>query len=116
MTATDLGTLPGRLVHVRTLSGLSTRELGDLAGVACGTITLIETGKRGKRPNAETIARLAKPMGTTSEWLLRGEGREPTARRVKAAVKRAQAGEKPTVRPRLWKPKPRHQAQHSAFN
>jgi transcriptional regulator with XRE-family HTH domain len=46
---------------------------------------MVETGKR-KTPAAETVHALASLYGTTVEYLLTGEGEEPTKESVVAAV------------------------------
>ena len=51
--------LPG-LRAVRQRSGLTQRELGELAGVGKGTIWELEVGRRGAYPR--TIRRLAEAL------------------------------------------------------
>ena len=53
--------LPG-LRQARQRSGLTQRELGELAGVGKGTVSELEAGRRGAYPR--TIRRLAKALGT----------------------------------------------------
>jgi transcriptional regulator with XRE-family HTH domain len=53
--------LPG-LRQVRQTSGLTQRQLGELAGVGKGTIWELETGRRGAYPR--TVTRLAKALET----------------------------------------------------
>jgi transcriptional regulator with XRE-family HTH domain len=53
--------LPG-LRQARQRSGLTQRELGELAGVGKGTVSELEAGHRGAYPR--TIRRLAEALGT----------------------------------------------------
>jgi transcriptional regulator with XRE-family HTH domain len=53
--------LPG-LRQARQRSGLTQRELGELAGVGKGTVSELEAGRRGAYPR--TIRRLAEALGT----------------------------------------------------
>jgi transcriptional regulator with XRE-family HTH domain len=53
--------LPG-LRAARQRSGLTQRELGELAGVGKGAVSELEVGRRGAYPR--TIRRLAKALET----------------------------------------------------
>jgi DNA-binding XRE family transcriptional regulator len=53
--------LPG-LRQVRQTSGLTQRELGELAGVGKSTVFELEVGRRGAYPR--TVRRLAKALQT----------------------------------------------------
>jgi transcriptional regulator with XRE-family HTH domain len=53
--------LPG-LRQARQRSGLTQRELGELAGVGKGTVSELEAGRRGAYPRM--IRRLAEALGT----------------------------------------------------
>jgi transcriptional regulator with XRE-family HTH domain len=53
--------LPG-LRQARQRSGLTQRELGELAGIGKNTITELEVGRRGAYPR--TVRRLAKALET----------------------------------------------------
>jgi DNA-binding XRE family transcriptional regulator len=53
--------LPGLRV-ARQRSGLTQRELGELAGVGKGTVFELEVGRRGAYPR--TVRRLAKALET----------------------------------------------------
>ena len=53
--------LPG-LRQARQKSGLTQRELGELAGVGKGTVFELEVGRRGAYPR--TVRRLAKALET----------------------------------------------------
>jgi transcriptional regulator with XRE-family HTH domain len=52
--------LPG-LRQARQRSGLTQRELGELAGVGKGTVSELEAGRRGAYPR--TTRRLAEALG-----------------------------------------------------
>ena len=59
------------LPHLRDLRrsrGLSQKELGELAGVASGTVYRLENGLRGAYPG--TVRKLAGALGVTPEDLL----------------------------------------------
>jgi transcriptional regulator with XRE-family HTH domain len=50
------------LRQARQRSGLTQRELSELAGVGKGTVSELEAGRRGAYPR--TIRRLAEALGT----------------------------------------------------
>ena len=59
------------LPHLRELRrsrGLSQKELGELAGVASGTVYRLENGLRGAYPG--TVRKLASALSVTPENLL----------------------------------------------
>ena len=59
------------LPHLRELRrsrGLSQKELGELAGVASGTVYRLENGLRGAYPG--TVRKLAVALGVTPEDLV----------------------------------------------
>lgn len=81
------GTRLGRLAEK---GGLSTRELDRLAGRPENQAALII--KRGQRSIRDDIARsYADVCGVSTGYLLGGDGTEPTAAQVQAAVERARA-------------------------
>lgn len=55
-----------------------------------GHTSLIESGVVQK-PTADIIGKLARTLGSTTDWLINGDGREPSERAVKAAVDAARA-------------------------
>ena len=57
-----------RLRELRRSRGLSQKELGELAGVASGTVYRLENGLRGAYPG--TVRKLAVALGVTPEDLL----------------------------------------------
>lgn len=86
--------LPDRLEHARALAGgLSLRELSKLAGLFGTHAALIESGRRTNIEGKTAVA-LARVLGVSTDWLLTGEGDEPTAEQVRAAVERARAAAK----------------------
>jgi transcriptional regulator with XRE-family HTH domain len=62
-------TLAERIKSLRESAGLSQSELAGSAGVTKSAVGMIETGKR-PYPQADTLARIARALGTTSEKLL----------------------------------------------
>jgi transcriptional regulator with XRE-family HTH domain len=68
----DLG---DRVKHVRQLRGLGSAELDRLAGAAIGTTSRLESKQRGKfGGTATTVARVAKALGVSMQWLMTGQG------------------------------------------
>lgn len=74
-----------RLKQARTMAGLTGSELGKLAGLSGGVVSMIESGNR-KDPSGSTVAALARVLGVTADWLLTGSEPDPTEEQVKAAV------------------------------
>ncbi len=83
--------LAARLLHVRTIGGLTQARAADAAGVSQQFISLIETRWRGKRPSFAHLSKLAAVFGVSASWLLSGEGPRPSDRRIRTAVERAVA-------------------------
>lgn len=85
-----------RLRSARQLAEISTKELDRLAGVKAGGTWAVENSKTG---NAETktLDRMAGALGVSLDWLVRGDGDEPTAESVKAAVKVAREAQEPAA-------------------
>jgi transcriptional regulator with XRE-family HTH domain len=78
-----------RLKWARELiDDLGQRELDRLSGLGMGHVSMIESGRR---PNIEgaTAVKLARVLGVSVDWLLTGEGDEPTTDQVRASVERA---------------------------
>lgn len=76
------------------VEGLSTKELDRLAGITPGHTWWIESkGADGSKKGIETgtADKLAAALGISLEYLIRGEGPEPTAEEVGAAVEAARA-------------------------
>lgn len=82
--------LPTRLQLARELAGLSMQELSKLSGLAGSHAGLIARGAVGN-PRVDIAEKLAHTLGISLDWLVRGEGPEPTAEQVHAAVEAARA-------------------------
>jgi len=89
-----MSNLAERLRHLRENAGLSAKALDVLADLTPGHTTLIETGRRAD-PSASTVEALASVLGVTLDWLVTGEGREPSERSVRAAVDAARRAKSP---------------------
>lgn len=85
-------TLAERVRLLRSLSGLSQREIGARCGLTGATVGQVETAER-KTPAGETLLKLAHVFGTTVEYLLTGIGPEPTKESVGAALSREASAE-----------------------
>lgn len=64
---------------------MSQKQIADRIDLTAGAIGMVESGER-KTPTGETLLRLARVYGTTVEYLLRGEGEEPTKESVHSAL------------------------------
>lgn len=83
--------LAARLTATRELAGdLSSRELGALAGLAETYPSLIEQNHR-KHVGADVVAKIAAVLGVSTDFLILGTGKEPTAELVQAAVAAARS-------------------------
>lgn len=78
-------TLAERVAYLRKCAGIGRREADRLAGTHRGFSAEVENGKR-LNPKVESIGLLAELYGTTTGWLLAGEGRPPSKRSVAQAV------------------------------
>jgi transcriptional regulator with XRE-family HTH domain len=83
-------TIAARLEWARKRTGLSQRGLAKLADLSERHVGLIEDGTRDN-PELKTLQALAKVLGLTVGWLSSGEGEQPTAEDVRAAVAAAEA-------------------------
>lgn len=63
-------TLASRLVQARSQRGQSQMELATSSGVAAAQISRYESGR--SKPRTEVVARLAKALDVSFEWLLNG--------------------------------------------
>lgn len=63
------GTINERIGDLRTNKGLQQKELADMVGVSTSQLSRIESGET-KSINAETIAKLAKVFGVSSDYIL----------------------------------------------
>ena len=80
-----------RIKRLRTLASLTSREVSEAAGMSRGMVSMLETGAVVDMTTANATA-LARCLGVTLEYLLQGDGTEPTARQILAAYERARAG------------------------
>lgn len=64
-----MSTVGERIVELRNRRGWSSNYLATLSGVSSGYLSDIEKGKR-KNPSGEIIARIAKELDTTVDYLL----------------------------------------------
>lgn len=77
------------MLRLRTKAGLSVSELARIAGLKSPShIGLIEREERTGIA-VQTALALSKTLGATVEWLVDGEGSEPTEDEVKRAIDRA---------------------------
>ena len=67
--------LGARLKWARDRSGLTVREVADIAGVAFSAVSEIEKGERV--PRADTLERLAVALNVPACWLVFGDGPKP---------------------------------------
>ncbi len=71
--------------HVRHRAGVTGADLGVLAGLSKGAVSMIESGNRPD-PSGSTVAALARVLGVSADWLLSGTEPGPDTDVVKAAV------------------------------
>jgi len=69
----SLGSVGERLLHARTLAGVSQRELDRLAGKAEGHCGLIEA-RHSNVVRTDTVAAYADALGVSRSWLAWGQG------------------------------------------
>ncbi len=79
-----------RLEELRTLAGLSARELDRLAGLREGHSWLLEHNEN-PNPELRTIAAFCRVLGCTYGYLAAGEGKRPSRAAVIRAVEAARA-------------------------
>ncbi len=63
MRPADAPPLAGRLRALRQAAGLKQATLARRAGLTREAISMLETGKRGRRPGVDTVVRLAAALG-----------------------------------------------------
>jgi transcriptional regulator with XRE-family HTH domain len=83
-------TIAERLRRARGIANVGSRELDALAGLAAGHTSMIE-GRKRSSIDSDTAVKLARALGVSIDWLVTGEGREPTAKTMRAASARARA-------------------------
>lgn len=74
-----------RLRQTRLKARLSASALGRRAGLSKSIVSMIENGDR-KDPQSSVVWRLSKVLGVTADWLVSGEGKEPSEAEVLASV------------------------------
>lgn len=79
-----------RLRSARLTAGISARELDRLARLAEGHTALLEAGKKND-VETRTVAKLARALGVTLDWLVLGEGDPPADEKILEAVRVAKA-------------------------
>ena len=82
---TNMSGLARRLKHALKLGQVSARAAASLAGISSGAPGQILRGKvRG--PSVSTLDPLARVLGCSLDWLVRGEGQGPSSVTVRSAV------------------------------
>lgn len=77
-----------RIKAARTLAGISTKDLDRLAGLKEGVCWAVENSATGNS-ETRTVDKIAKVLGLSLDYVIRGDGKPPTANKVKAAVEAA---------------------------
>lgn len=78
------------MLRLRTKAGLGMAELARLAGLKSPShIGLIERGER-EGIAVQTAMALSRTLGAPLEWLVEGQGDEPSEDAVRRAVERAE--------------------------
>lgn len=78
-------TLAERVRWAREVAAVSARELADLSGCTAGHISMIETGRRDNL-TSEAATGIARAFGVSLDWLINGDGKDPSERAIRAAV------------------------------
>ena len=63
MTPIDAPPLAARLRALRQAAGMKQAVLARKAGLTREAVSMLETGKRGRRPAVDTVVRLAAALG-----------------------------------------------------
>ena len=77
-----------RLRQLREKAGINPYELTRVVGASHAVVPLIESGKI-LSPKVGLALNLAEALGTTTQYLDRGEGQEPTRDQILAAYQLA---------------------------
>lgn len=83
-------TFAKRVQSLREKAELGPHQLATLAGLSSAHVSIIER-RDDDNPNVRTVAALARVLGCDLEYLATGEGEEPDAETVRAAVDAARA-------------------------
>jgi len=86
-TKPDLSTVAGRVLHVRTASGLTRLEFSKACAIAPSLVGFLEREER-ESPSTKTVRRIAKAFKLDAGWLAFGEGKAPDEARIAAAGKK----------------------------
>lgn len=77
---------PGaRIKAARELADISTKDLDRLSGLKPGVSWAVENSPTGNS-EIRTLDKLAKVLGLSLDFVVRGDGEGPTAEQVKASV------------------------------
>lgn len=76
--------LATRLRHAREVSGISGRQLGQIAGLSTSIVSHLENDRYGT-PNGETLQAICAVLGISVDWLLSGNGPAPTDDAIRGA-------------------------------
>ncbi len=87
-----------RLRRVIDLGGVTIAETARLSDLSTNAVQFFLSGRR-ENPSSESVVALARATGVSLDWLLTGEGKEPTANDVRAAVEAARARAAATATP-----------------
>jgi transcriptional regulator with XRE-family HTH domain len=79
-----------RIKAARDLIRLPSRQLDKLAGLDTGVSWAVENSATGNSQSA-TLDKIARALGLSLDYVVRGEGEPPTAESVQAAVDAARA-------------------------
>ncbi len=74
-----MSTINERIREARKTSGLTIHKLAEALGVTPSAIAQYEAGKSGLR--IETAVKMAETLGVSLQWLISGEGINPTGSR-----------------------------------
>lgn len=77
MTRAERLTLGERIRAARDAKDFSQRDLAERAGLTHGWVFQVEAGTI-KNPRYKTVAACAKALGVSLQWLMTGEGTQPT--------------------------------------
>jgi transcriptional regulator with XRE-family HTH domain len=80
--------LSSRIVRLREMAAISSRELDGMAGLRACHSRAIENGTKAN-VTSSTLNAIARVFGVSMDWLYEGQGTAPTPERVRASVSRA---------------------------
>jgi len=81
-------TIAERIRWARSIAGLSSRKLDKAAGLRPGHVSMIES-RDAHNLDTETATKLSHALGVSLDWLVNGDGREPSERALRAVGERA---------------------------